>query len=296
MALFRTLSLTFYILYLIVLAVALFFLLYYSNVPIWVWSLFLIAILIAIIGVLMKEFLLVRTITVDGVDVTSGYYTFWLILYIVLHLIAIALIIVGLFFVIQYSTIPWWVWLILFLAFIVTIFSNMIRAFFPNSYVWSIIFSLIGLVLFIVGIVFLILYSNSPFWVWLILGIAILFAILSGIFESLSEPNYIVLLGSQQVNVVNNCQPQMQLVPTVVPTQTCETIQTQKCETVPVQSCKTVQTVQLVPTPVVTRPVTTTQMVTTPVTTTKLVSTPVTTTELVTKPVTTTQLVTTPLT
>lgn len=189
----RALSLAFYILYLITLAVALWFLLHYSGVPSWVWIFFGVAILIAIIGSLMKEFLLVRTVTSSGEIITSGSFTFWLVLYIIFHIAALILIIIGIVLVIRYSTIPWWVWVILAVAIFVSIVSNMILAFAPGASLFAVILSVIAVILFITGVILLIIHSHSPWWVWLIVGLAVLFAILSSIFDVMADRNVVIV-------------------------------------------------------------------------------------------------------
>lgn len=191
----RALSLAFYILYLITLAIALWFLLHYSGVPSWVWIFFGVAILIAIIGALMKEFLLVRTVTSSGEIISSGSFTFWLVLYIIFHIAALILIIIGIVLVIRYSTIPWWVWVILAVAIFVSIVSNMILAFAPGASLFAVILSVIAVILFITGVILLIIHSHSPWWVWLIVGLAVLFAILSAIFDGMADRNAVVVHG-----------------------------------------------------------------------------------------------------
>lgn len=207
----RTLYLTFYVLYLIVLAIGLWFLLSYSGVPEWVWTFFGAAIVIVIIGLLMKEFFLYRTVTTSGVDVTVGYYNFWVILYIILHIIAFILLITGLFFVITHSTVPWWVWVILGLAILFSIVSDLIIEISPGFAFVALVTSLISFALFVTGLIFFIMHSNAPWWVWLIIGLAILFAILAAVFERGTEPNVVV------VNDPVIAGPPVVTVPTTVP-------------------------------------------------------------------------------
>lgn len=186
MAVSRTYYYIFYILYLITLGVGLWFLLYYSGVPSWVWIFFGAAILITIISVLMKEFLLVGTITTSGKYITNDDYAFWVVLYMIFNITVFILIIVGLIFVIKYSSIPWWVWLILSLGILFSIIGDMLMIFGNVGYIFSLIFNVISLILFIVGVGLVIVYSHAPWWVWLIVGIAILFAIIAGIFENIN--------------------------------------------------------------------------------------------------------------
>lgn len=205
----RALSLSFYIFYLITLAIALWFLLHYSGVQSWVWIFFGIAILIAIIGALMREFLLVRTVTPSGTIIYSNSLKFWLILYVIFHITALILIIVGIVLVIRYSTIPWWVWVVLAIAIFLSIISNMILAFSHGSYIFAIIIFVIALILFIAGVVLLIIYSHVPLWVWLIIGLAVFFAILSVIFDGMADRNKVIL---QEGCVYPVCPPRTFLI------------------------------------------------------------------------------------
>jgi hypothetical protein len=208
----RALSLAFYILYLIVLAIALWFLLHYSGVPSWVWIFFGVAILIAIFGVLIKEFLLTRTLTTSGRDVTDSSNSFWLVFFVIMNIIVLILMIIGLIFVIRYSTIPWWVWVILAVAIFFSIISNVIMAFAPGAAIFSIITAVIALVLFIIGVILLIIYSRAPWWVWLIIGLAVLFAILASVFEGMAERNQIIV---QETCVIGTPDCPMQTFQTV---------------------------------------------------------------------------------
>ena len=199
----RALYLTFYILYLMTLAVGIWFLLYYSGVPSWVWTFFAIAILIAIISAVLKEHLLTRTITTSGIDITDSSHSFWLIFYILMNFAALILIVVGIIFVIRYSTIPWWVWFILGAAIFFSIISNIMLALGPIGILFAVLVSLFAFVLFITGIILLIAYSNAPWWVWLIIGLAILFSMLASIFEGIGDRNEIIVVQTCGIDGTN---------------------------------------------------------------------------------------------
>ena len=193
MALDRGLYLAFYILYLITLAITIWFILYYGNSPGWVFIFFGVALLIAIFGVFIKEFLMKRIINTCGKDITSSSYTFWGAMYLILHIIAFVLIITGLVFAIQYSNIPWFAWLILFFAIFLSIVANMILAYWKNAIIAYNIIAALSFILFIISFILIIIYSTSPWWVWLLAFIALFFAILTVIFESLSVKNHIIV-------------------------------------------------------------------------------------------------------
>lgn len=166
----------FQLLYLITLAIGLWFVFYYSFVPQWVYSFFGIAILIIIIGVLMKTFLFKPDTNVGP----------WAVAYLIFHIIAFILIIVGIGFVIKYSKIPWWVWVILGSAIILSIVSGMIFAFTSKGSLFGIVLYIFAFVLFLTGIIFVIYYSNAPWWTWAIILLAIVFSIIASVFDPLA--------------------------------------------------------------------------------------------------------------
>jgi len=214
------------------LAVALWFLFSYSNVPSWVWIFFGTAILIVIIGVLMKEFLLTRTITTCGRDITSGSYTFWSVLYIIFYLMAFALIITGLVFVIQYSSIPWWTWVILGIAILLSILGDVSVTASPRFGFFALILAISAFILFVTGLILLIIYSNAPSWVWVIVGVAILFAILAAICEGMSYRNYITVVKT----CFDNCPLSFTPVATIQPTITVQPTPVINVEPVPIMN------------------------------------------------------------
>lgn len=168
----RILYIVFYIIYLILIGVGLWFLLFYFNVPEWVWAFFAIAIVIVIIGVITKE---------------SFFQDHpWTIMYAFLHFIAFTLIIIGIVFIMTYSTMPWWIWTPLILGLIFSILTEMIVELSPNLVAISIFLAMLTFISFIIGLVLLITYGQTPEWLWLIFGLAILFFVLAGIFKAIS--------------------------------------------------------------------------------------------------------------
>lgn len=182
-----------YLVFLILLAVTLWYLLFYAEVPSWVYSFFISAIVLAAFGLLIKEIFLLQPITPCGTFVPSDSYSFWSIFYTIFHIIAIILIIIGFILVIVYSTVPWYVWFILGAAIFLFIVIAMLFGIAPGSSIVAIVFYVIVFALFITAIVLIVIYSNSPWWVWLLSGLTFLFALLAGIFEIFSEPNQIII-------------------------------------------------------------------------------------------------------
>jgi phosphatidylglycerophosphate synthase len=192
----RAFNITFYLLYLILLAVTLYFLLYYAEVPVWVWSLFGIAILIAVIGVVIKETTMKRKkkIKKGGVEeiedpkLTGG----WSLSYHIFHVIAVILVVTGIILTAVYAkNVPWWVWLILGLAIVIAFLGPMIHASTSNKN-WkttSLFFSMIASILYISGLIFFVIYSNSPWWIWLLIVATVVFQFLGGALEFPAEEN-----------------------------------------------------------------------------------------------------------
>lgn len=188
----RLLHTIFYVLFLVTLAVALWFLFHYDGVQPWVWSLFAGAILIAIIGVIIKETGMKRVYDANGKLTNAGSYKLWAILYLIFHILAFIMLIIGFVFVMIQSTVPWWVWVMLAVGVVLVIVSNMVFAFVPEAYIASLIIAIVALVTIVVGFIFLIVYSKAPWWVWMILILAVIFAVLSFIFELSAEKRDIV--------------------------------------------------------------------------------------------------------
>ena len=191
MALARIWYVIFYVMYLALLAVTIWFLLYYSNVPAWVFFLFLPAIILTAIALIVKETLLTTEVLADGTVITSPLSTFWKVLYYLHYVIAVVLIVVGILFVVSYSTVPWWVWMILGLSWILSLISSLILTISSAgaAKAFSIFISLAATIAYIAGIILLVLYSNAPWWVWLLAGGAYLMYIVASVLENLSRPN-----------------------------------------------------------------------------------------------------------
>ena len=190
----RAFYIVFYIIYLLLLAISLWFLLYYSGVHSWVFfGFFGIAILIATINLFIKEFLLKKGVTVDGEMIPNDMYTFWSWFYGITQITAIILVIVGIVFVIIHSTVPWWVWLILAVGIFMPLITAMLLNWIQGEPILSVLLSVISLTLVIIGLVFLVIYSEAPWWVWLLVGLTIIVAVVAGVLEGFSDKNQYVV-------------------------------------------------------------------------------------------------------
>jgi len=198
----RALYITFSILYLITLAIVLWFLLYYSGVPSWVWIFF--AILIAIISLIMREVAIKNVVSSSGKPKSTGLGV-WGVLYILLQIIALILVIIGLIFVIMYSTIPWWVWVILGSAIVLAMIAVIIAIIPGVGPIIALILLIIAFIAYIVGLILLVIYSDAPWWIWLIIGVMILFGILASIFEGLSERPKVVVVDECSTSTTTSC-------------------------------------------------------------------------------------------
>lgn len=213
MAVSRTLYITFYTIYLALLALSLWFLLYYSNVPYWVWFFFAIALIISFISLIIREAAIKHIVNTklstktiqgsqgsqsqkeevqikevsEGTGPSKSTMGSWGITYIFMQIASMILIIVGIIFVIIYSSIPWWIWVILGVAILLNIMAVVIAALIPKGIAFSLVVSIIAFIVFLVGFSFLVVYSQAPFWVWLIFAIAIIFLMIADIFEKISE-------------------------------------------------------------------------------------------------------------
>ena len=200
----RALYITFSILYLITLAIVLWFLLYYSGVPSWVWIFFGVAILIAIISLIMREVAIKNVVSSSGKPKSTGLGV-WGVLYILLQIIALILVIIGLIFVIMYSTIPWWVWVILGSAIVLAMIAVIIAIIPGVGPIIALILLIIAFIAYIVGLILLVIYSDAPWWIWLIIGVMILFGILASIFEGLSERPKVVVVDECSTSTTTSC-------------------------------------------------------------------------------------------
>lgn len=179
-----------YIIYLILLAATLWFLFYYSGVPAWVWSLFGIAILLAIINLLLKELLARKKVDCKSKTIKEEEPSPWGVLSLILDIFILLLILIGMILVIIFSVnVPWWVWLILGVAILFSFLAVVVGFF--GSIIFLLIFSVIALILYIIGIIFYIGYADAPWWIWILVSLTLIFSILSSIFNYLSDREFI---------------------------------------------------------------------------------------------------------
>jgi hypothetical protein len=188
----RGLYITLYILYLIFLGLSLWYLLYYTNVPSWVWLIFLGAIIISLFCLFIKEYILIRYIEPNGEFNPSTSFKVWSALYVVFHIVVFILFIIGIGYTINDSSVPWWVWVLFGTALFLTIMGQMI-VLLSNENKWGIytgmVFSFMALIVYIVAIVFLFTTSKCPWWVVLIVIFTMFFGIMAGFFETKSDKN-----------------------------------------------------------------------------------------------------------
>ncbi len=185
----RSLYIIFYVAYLVTIAIFLWFVFSYTDVPSWVFILFAFALGIIIVSIIVKEFFIKSEINEDGTVLNDTSVRNWTIGYWLLYIIAIALIAIGTYFVVTTSSIPWWIWCILILAIILDLISSILMVIGSLAVVFAVLIAFLALMSYIIGIIFFIIYSDAPWWVWAILAIAIVFSIVANTFETMANKN-----------------------------------------------------------------------------------------------------------
>jgi hypothetical protein len=194
MAVHRAFHVTFYILFLIMLGVVLWFLLYYAGVPGWVWSLFGAALVIAIIGVIIKEVLIKKKeAPCTGEILSPNPLAGWSLAYYIFHVIAFLLIITGIVLVIIYGNYPWWLWILLGVGVALIIIAAMMHVGSAERgiKITAFVLAVIGTITLAVFEVLLVVYADAPWWIWVLIAVMILFGILSGGLEPISAENLV---------------------------------------------------------------------------------------------------------
>lgn len=162
-----------YLIYLILIAIGLVFLFHYSGVPEWVWTFFIIAIILLAFALVLKDFVFK--------DDSSNI---WNIVYIILYFSMLILLIIGLALVIKDSSIRWWAWTIFLIGFVLLMASGVILNMSPQGeYMYSLILAILALIILFIGIILILAYSHSKWWVWLIFIFAIIFFIIGKYLE-----------------------------------------------------------------------------------------------------------------
>ena len=183
----RGLYISTFILYLVALLFALWFILHYLEVPAWVWIFFFVGLVIPMIGIIIKETLIKYTYE-DGILVLDSDSAGWSIVFIVFHIIAFASITAGFIFVILFSSVSAWIWLLFGLAIVFSLIGSIVVtvANVNKTIIW--ILAIIILSLYVSALVAFIIQTDIPAWVWLIFVVALILGIMANIFESYSNP------------------------------------------------------------------------------------------------------------
>lgn len=190
----RAFHVTFYVLFLIMLGIVLWFLLFYAGVPGWVWSLFGAAIIIAIIGVIIKEVLIKKKAApCTGEILSPNPLAGWSLAYYIFHVIAFLLIITGIVLVIIYGNYPWWLWVLLGVGLALIIIAAMMHVGSADRgiKITAFVFAILGTITLAVFEVLLVVYSDAPWWIWVLIAVMILFGFLSGGLEPISAENLV---------------------------------------------------------------------------------------------------------
>jgi hypothetical protein len=166
---YTTLAIIFYILFLIFLLIGQWFLLYYLNVPGWVWGLFFVAALFLIIALILK------------LNLRTGCNNIILLIYIIVNVLAIILIMAGFTIVISYAAVPAWIFLLLGISAIFWIIISMLTVMQPLNIGTQLILIAINFIISLVAIIYLIMNATVPTWIYVFIILAIIFNIVSEI-------------------------------------------------------------------------------------------------------------------
>ena len=191
MAVSRAVHIALYVLYLVALAVLLWFLLYFTDVPAWVWILLVVPLAIFAIGLAIKETVMKGTKIVNGPSVYHANQG-WEIFYVIAHIMAFLILGVGFIFVMLYSNIQWWVWPFFGLGIVFTIMATMFLGLLPGNRILPLVFGILGVGSMVTGLILILALSSAPWWVWILGALTALLLVLTGLFEFLAEENVTV--------------------------------------------------------------------------------------------------------
>jgi hypothetical protein len=204
--------LIFYVIYLALLLTAIYFMISLSDVPDWVFYLFLASCVIWVMIAIGRETLLTTQVTTEGSVVISPLSSFWRVMYWILAAIATALTIAGFIITILYSTVPWWVWTLLLVGWLLSFLASSIGMVSSSQVAWvfSIFIAILAAITYITAIILIVLYSGMPWWVWLLFGMSFLFSLIASALEPFSKK--LTVVSSVQVAVPGPvvCQPPAQ--------------------------------------------------------------------------------------
>lgn len=140
----------------------------------------------------MKEFLIKRVINSNGEIIDTGFFKGWGLFIFFVNLIAFILMVVGIGLVIAYSrNIPWWIWLLLGVSLLFLFIGNIIASFGAKLIIPS-IFWIMAFLLLIAGIIFFVIHSKAPWWIYLLVAATFIFAIISIVLDVMSQKDITV--------------------------------------------------------------------------------------------------------
>jgi hypothetical protein len=176
--------------YLILIAIALWGLIFYSGIPSAVVAPFVVAVALLLISIFIKEYCLRQTYDESGKAVGSAYYTWWVFFYVLLVLMALIALGIGLYYCVRDSTVNAWGFITLIVGMMLVAIATGILAIWQTAFVWFIIFAIVGAILLALGFfLFLVYLTGVQWWVFLVLAIAIILCYIALILEPLSNQN-----------------------------------------------------------------------------------------------------------
>ncbi len=234
MAISRVWYIILQVLYLVLLAITWMFLNNYTGAPGYAIALPVIAVVLLILSMLIKEYALTVTLDVDtGAEDTSSGYSFWVIFYVLMMAIAITLFVGAVIISANSKFSQWWCWAVLVTGIIFVTLATGILGIWYNAFWWFTAFAVIGAVLMVISLVLFLIYVNTAgiWWVWMLFGLMLLFCFISLLLEPFSKPSYKLVkrtgrrvLGVQQpieyktvTNTMSLSSPQQVIIPNVEP-------------------------------------------------------------------------------
>jgi hypothetical protein len=188
MVLPRALYVTFYVLYLVVMALVLWFMVHYTDIPAWIYILLVVPLAIFVIGLAVKETVMKGQLYPDG---TTTYHLNggWVIFYIIAHIAAFIMFGTGIVLAMANDSQHWWGWLLFGMGFLMTILATMLLTLLPKRLAWAIVVAVLGYIMMIAGAIIVLFFAQPEWWGWTILAVAVILGVLAFVFELMVEEN-----------------------------------------------------------------------------------------------------------
>lgn len=196
MVLPRALYVTFYVLYLVMVALVLWFMVHFSDIPAWIYILLVVPLAIFVIGLAVNETVMKGQRYPDG-TITYRLNAGWVIFYIIAHIAAFIMFGTGIVLAMVHDSHHWWGWLLFGLGFAFTILAFMLLALVPHNVAWAIVVAILGFIMMVAGAIIVLFFASPEWWAWTVFAVAALLGVLAFIFAVLAEPNVMLFSTAQ---------------------------------------------------------------------------------------------------